>query len=101
MRDRGFNQYDIKALYLLTSSFLFRRTGFFELQTARDKYRELCGAAGMHVDLVFEYIRRQALLLSPLCPHVCEYIWSLLNNKGSILHSQWPTVGEIDELNIK
>ena len=34
---------------------LFRealRTGFFELQLARDKYRELCGSKGMQKHLV-------------------------------------------------
>lgn len=77
------------------------RTCFYELQTARDKYRELCGAAGMHVDLVFEFIQRQALLLSPICPHIAEHIWALLNNKGSILDAKWPTVGGINELDIK
>lgn len=77
------------------------RTCFFELQTARDKYRELCGAAGMHVDLVFEYIQRQALLLSPICPHIAEHVWGLLGNKGTILDAKWPAVGEINELDIK
>lgn len=71
------------------------------MQAARDTYRELCGAAGMHVDLVFEFIQRQALLLSPICPHIAEYIWSLLGNKGSILNTKWPVVGEINELDIK
>lgn len=71
------------------------------MQTARDKYRELCGAAGMHVDLVFEYIERQALLLSPICPHVAEHIWTLLKKEGSILNAKWPTVGDIVELDIK
>lgn len=77
------------------------RYGFFELQSARDKYRELCGASGMHVDLVFEYIKRQALLMSPICPHVAEYIWTLLGNSSSILHASWPLVGEINETDIK
>lgn len=71
------------------------RTGFFEFQSIRDKYRELCGAGGMHVDRVFEFIRRQALLLSPICPHVSEHVWSLLGNKDSILLASWPVVGEI------
>lgn len=52
------------------SSLVSIRFGFFELQLARDKYRELCGISGMHVDLVFEYIRRQALVISPICPHM-------------------------------
>lgn len=77
------------------------RTGFFELQLARDKYRELCGAEGMHVDLVFEFIRRQALLLSPICPHVAEHVWELLGNKESILNAAWPEVGAINEIDIQ
>ncbi len=57
------------------------RTGFYELQAARDKYRELTSSeGGMHADLVFRFIRLQALLLSPICPHVSEYIWELLGN---------------------
>ena len=31
------------------------KTGFFEFQAARDKYRELC-MNGMHKDLIFRYI---------------------------------------------
>ncbi len=56
------------------------RTGFYELQISRDKYRELC-FEGMHHDLIFRFIEVQALLLAPICPHVCEYIWTQLLNK--------------------
>lgn len=77
------------------------RSGFFEFQSIRDKYRELCGALGMHVDLVFEFIRRQALLMSPICPHVAEHVWSLLGNKESILLANWPVVGDIDPVKIQ
>lgn len=77
------------------------RFGFFEMQLARDKYRELCGLTGMHVDLVFEYIRRQALLLAPICPHVSDYIWSLLGNKTSVVQAKWPEVGDINESEIR
>lgn len=86
----------IKTLKIFTN-----RTGFFELQTARDKYRELCGASGMHVDLVFEYIERQVLLISPICPHIAEHVWSLLGKKGSILDARWPVVGKINENEIR
>ena len=56
------------------------RTGFFELQSVRDKYRELCFEP-MHSGLIFRFIRTQLVLLSPICPHVCEYIWmNLLEN---------------------
>lgn len=53
------------------------RTGFFEMQAARDKYREL-SLEGMNRSLVLKFIELQALLLAPLCPHVCEHVWILL-----------------------
>ncbi|PZC79873.1 hypothetical protein B5X24_HaOG215741 [Helicoverpa armigera] len=77
------------------------KTGFFELQAARDKYRELCSEAGMHAELVTRYIETQAKLMSPICPHVAEHVWELLGNKTSILHELWPVAGEIDEVSIK
>lgn len=76
------------------------RSGFYEMLTARDRYKELCGSNGMHHDLVFEFIRRQALLMAPICPHVAEHVWSLLGNKESIMLAQWPEVGTINEIDI-
>ncbi|RZC35227.1 leucine--tRNA ligase, cytoplasmic, partial [Asbolus verrucosus] len=76
------------------------RTGFFELQSARDKYRELC-LDGMHADLIVRFIEVQALLLAPICPHVSEQIWKLLGKKTSIFKAAWPQVGQIDEIKIK
>lgn len=75
-------------------------TGFYEIQLTRDKYRELCGIQGMQEELVFEFIRRQALLMAPICPHVAEHVWGLLGNKQSILDAQWPEVGAINEVDI-
>lgn len=61
------------------------RTGFFELHAARDKYRELtANDNGMHVELVFRFIELQTLLLSPICPHICEHIWQLLGHVSSV-----------------
>ncbi|XP_071446745.1 leucine--tRNA ligase, cytoplasmic [Hetaerina americana] len=78
------------------------RVAFFELQATRDSYRELSQwEGGMHADLVIQFIRLQALLLSPICPHVCEHVWGLLGEKKSILMSHWPVVGPIDEVLIK
>lgn len=82
---------------------LFRealRTGLFEFQRARDTYRELCNG-NMHVDLVFEFIERQALIMAPICPHVAEHIWSLLGKKESILKARWPVAGGVDEKLVK
>ncbi|MFH4984011.1 hypothetical protein AB6A40_010720 [Gnathostoma spinigerum] len=55
------------------------KSGFFEYQAYRDKYRELCGGdIGMHERLVFRFIESQAIILSPICPHVCEQIWEII-----------------------
>jgi len=72
------------------------KTGFYEMLIARDKYRELCGDAGMSRSLVVKYLEVQAVMLSPICPHVCEHVWSLLEKDGSILQTRWPAAGEVD-----
>jgi len=72
------------------------KSGFFELQGARDKYRELCGEAGMSKPLVLRYLEVQAIMLSPVCPHICDHVWSLLGKEGTILNSSWPKAGEVD-----
>ena len=72
------------------------KTGFYEMLIARDKYRELCGEAGMSRGLVRRYLEVQAVMLSPICPHVCEHVWSLLGQEGSILRTRWPAAGTVD-----
>lgn len=67
------------------------RTGFFEFQDARDKYRELCVRNGMHRALIIKFIETQAIMLSPLCPHSAEYIYQeILKEPGSIQTAKWP-----------
>ena len=88
------------------SKMLFRealRTGFFEMQQARDKYRELTlNEEGMHSQLINQFIEWQALALAPICPHVSEYLWmDLLGKKTSILKAKWPETGSVDEVVIK
>ena len=77
------------------------RTGLFDFQRARDTYRELCGGNNMHVDLVFQFIERQALLMAPICPHVAEHIWELLGKKESIVKASWPVPGDVDKKLLK
>ncbi|XP_046907784.1 leucine--tRNA ligase, cytoplasmic isoform X2 [Hypomesus transpacificus] len=72
------------------------KSGFFEFQAFKDKYRELA-MEGMHRDLVFQFIERQTLLLAPICPHLCEYTWGLLG-KESLMLARWPAAGPVDEL---
>uniref|UniRef100_A0A8C6L2C0 Leucine--tRNA ligase, cytoplasmic n=1 Tax=Nothobranchius furzeri TaxID=105023 RepID=A0A8C6L2C0_NOTFU len=76
------------------------KSGFFEFQAAKDKYRELA-IEGMHRDLVFQFIERQTLLLAPICPHLCEYTWSLLGNTSSLMKASWPVAGPVDEILIR
>ncbi|XP_055972655.1 leucine--tRNA ligase, cytoplasmic isoform X1 [Sorex fumeus] len=76
------------------------KTGFFEFQASKDKYRELA-IEGMHRDLVFRFIEVQTLLLAPFCPHLCEHIWMLLGKSDSIMNASWPVAGPVDEALIR
>lgn len=51
----------------------------------------------MHKDLIFRFIEVQTLMLSPICPHLCEHIWHLLGKPSSIMHEKWPVAGPVDE----
>ncbi|XP_032388845.1 leucine--tRNA ligase, cytoplasmic [Etheostoma spectabile] len=76
------------------------KSGFFEFQAAKDKYRELA-IEGMHRDLVFQFIERQTLLLAPICPHLCEHTWGLLGKTSLLMKASWPVVGPVDEILIR
>ncbi|KAL0994734.1 hypothetical protein UPYG_G00126440 [Umbra pygmaea] len=73
------------------------KSGFFEFQAAKDKYRELA-IEGMHLDLVFQFIEQQTLLLAPICPHLCEHTWGLMGKTGSLMNASWPVAGPVDEV---
>ncbi|EDV19829.1 uncharacterized protein TRIADDRAFT_61696 [Trichoplax adhaerens] len=73
------------------------KTGFYELQSFRDKYREVA-VEGMHKDMIFRFIEVQILLLAPICPHLCEHVWALIGKKGSIMSAAWPTAGPVDKI---
>ncbi|KAJ7997238.1 hypothetical protein DPEC_G00226900 [Dallia pectoralis] len=76
------------------------KSGFFEFQAAKDKYRELA-IEGMHRDLVFQFIEMQTLLLAPICPHLCEHTWGLLGKTDSLMKASWPVAGPVDEVLIR
>uniref|UniRef100_A0A1I7YB78 leucine--tRNA ligase n=1 Tax=Steinernema glaseri TaxID=37863 RepID=A0A1I7YB78_9BILA len=74
------------------------RTGFFEFQSARDRYREVCGGdAGMREDLAFRFIEIQAIMLAPICPHIAEQVWQHIGKEGFVISASWPVGGEVDE----
>lgn len=56
----------------------------------------------MRKDLTLKFIELQAIVLSPICPHVSEHLWSLLGKKDLLLSkTRWPEVGLVDENYIK
>jgi len=77
------------------------RTGFYELQNARDVYR--ASVKTMNRRLVERFMKVQLTLLAPIIPHYCEFIWRTLWTKhvhgepASINSVHWPEGGEIDE----
>lgn len=65
--------------------------GFYELQSARDWYREVTADVGMHKDLVLWWIRTAALLATPVAPHFAESIWTdILKEPKSIQLALFP-----------
>ncbi|ELR12090.1 leucine-tRNA ligase [Acanthamoeba castellanii str. Neff] len=71
-------------------------TGFWNLQSARDNYR--LAEKQMNRQLVERFIEVQTILLAPICPHYCDYIWTkLLHRAGSVRQASWPASGPVDE----
>ena len=47
----------------------------------------------MNAALIQRFIETQTLILSPICPHLCEHIWgTLLGKKGLVVRAAWPRV---------
>ncbi|KAL5525184.1 CDC60 [Sanghuangporus sanghuang] len=66
--------------------------GFFEMQMARDWYREVTSDLGMNADLVKYWIRASVLLIAPIAPHFSEHIWTtLLGESDTVQRARWPT----------
>jgi leucyl-tRNA synthetase len=73
------------------------RCAFFEYQDIRGKYKEMCGENGLHGTLIKKFIETQAIILSPICPHITQKIWELLGHEGCIANARWPKAGAVDE----
>lgn len=77
---------------------------FFDFQDKKDKYvmRTASANVPMHYGVLTQWIRTHAIIMSPLCPHYTEYIWSyLLKEEGSVVNAKWPESVEIDYVKIK
>ncbi|PWN42036.1 leucyl-tRNA synthetase [Ceraceosorus guamensis] len=70
--------------------------GWYELLTARDLYREATADIGMHVELIEQWIRVQALIMTPIAPHFAEHLWkkTLGNEKQSVQVQRWPALSK-------
>ena len=69
--------------------------GFYEMQLARDWYREATADVGMHKDLAIYWIRTATLLILPIAPHFSEHIWlATLKEPKSVQLARWPTPAE-------
>ncbi|KAK9217321.1 hypothetical protein WN943_005947 [Citrus x changshan-huyou] len=81
-------------------NYMFRealKTGFYDLQAARDEYRLSCGAGGLNRDLVWRFMDVQTRLITPICPHYAEYVWRVILKKdGFAVKAGWPTYGTPD-----
>ncbi|KAI3378192.1 hypothetical protein SNEBB_004661 [Seison nebaliae] len=82
-------------------TFMFRdaiKYGFFQFQSARDKYREVSQQSniGMRFDLLLKFIRLQALLITPICSHMAEFLWKLLGNSSFIVDEPFPEIRQFD-----
>lgn len=75
---------------------------FHEFRNMRGQYLEMVSPLppyhNAHRDLIVHYITVQAILLSPICPHICEHIWAMLGHKTSILSATWPEAGRVDQM---
>ncbi|KAI3996693.1 hypothetical protein MKX01_040993 [Papaver californicum] len=82
------------------NEYMFRdalKTGFYDLQAARDEYRFSCGIGGMNRDLLRRFMDVQTRLVTPICPHYAEYVWRKLLKKDTfVIKAGWPEAGRPD-----
>ncbi|MCL7028532.1 hypothetical protein MKW94_019039 [Papaver nudicaule] len=76
------------------NAYMFRdtlKTGFCDLQAARDEYRFSCGINEMNCDLLWRFMDVQTRLITPICPHYAEYVWRTLLKKDTfVIKAGWP-----------
>jgi leucyl-tRNA synthetase len=82
------------------NTFMFRdalKSGFYDLQLARDEYRLSCGSAGMNRELLGRFMEVQTKLITPICPHYAEHVWQkILKKEGFAIKAGWPVAGNPD-----
>lgn len=79
------------------------KTAFYELQLARDTYRDMCAKMDIlpHTDLIKRFLDVQFVILSPICPHFCDFVWgkhlgNWKDEQSTVLKQPWPTPGPVN-----
>ncbi|SIO73658.1 leucyl-tRNA synthetase [Babesia microti strain RI] len=82
------------------SKFCYRdalKYSYYEMTSLIHKYKLQSGTSLMNREIVLQYLDTLAKILSPICPHTCEYIWrDLLKNDSFVIKQQWPIFEDID-----
>lgn len=73
---------------------------WFDMVIARDMYRDWAKQCDivMHKDVVIRFIESLTIMMTPICPHWCEHIWSLIGQTGSVCDASWPMRSQYDKL---
>eukprot|EP00483_Globobulimina_turgida_P010939 UN10960 len=86
--DRAINETDIAYREMKFRDVL--RFGYHILQSNADYYVAHVNG-GVHKELIQRYIDVQLLLLSPICPHICESMWAKIHKTNDfIVNASWP-----------
>ncbi|GAJ19617.1 unnamed protein product, partial [marine sediment metagenome] len=60
--------------------------GFHNLQKSKDAYLDIKTKKTINHDLINKFIKIQIILLSPICPYLCDYIWTELFPKEQMTY---------------
>jgi leucyl-tRNA synthetase len=75
---------------------------WFDFIIARDLYRDWCTRCGIpaHERVIMKFIRSLVLMISPVCPHWSENMWTAISGdaNSSIVHALWPEFTRYDPL---
>lgn len=97
----------VDAADVAYSRMVFRdalKSACFDLQQARSLYREASAknGTGMHEDVLRTYIRVELQVLSPICPHLCDYLWrEALGHTTAVHHAGWPVLEGVDRAMVR
>jgi hypothetical protein len=83
--------------YMTECEYLVVKELFENLRLARDTF-SLCGDVKMMLPQLKRYVYVFTVLLSPICPHWAEFVWSVVMQKKlySIRNASWPKAGVIE-----